>query len=164
MRNRPNVVALIAKTATLNFITGALPLDSRNILTLTLQSSTEAYLEVDFITIKIGSAAGKEAAGHVNLAILDTRKNTLWYMETHLGLKEQFTNSDGSGEFSETKCHEEEGGPYQNGICQFFEALGRHNTKSPWSMESAFPDLGFQTGHFGGIQQSDEDILCQTWT
>ena len=92
---RPKVVALIAKTGTLNFITGALPLDSRNnLLTLTLQQPTEAYLEVDFITIKIVSAAGKEAAGPIHLAILDTRKNTICYMETHLGLNEQSTNSD----------------------------------------------------------------------
>ncbi len=148
-KTKGDIVALIAKTGTLNFIQGDQTIKRGDALSIKRKGLKS---NINFVTIKLSTP------GHINLAIWDVDANQLWFFDPHSGTPTGARTRRRFDPFTECAMKDKKGGLHDrldNGICIFFEALGRLNSNKTWSMRSF---------HTVNIQASKEDELCQTWT
>ncbi len=147
-KTKGDIVALIAKTGTLNFIQGDQTIKRGEALSI----KRKRLKSINFVTIKLSTP------GHINLAIWDVDANQLWFFDPHSGTPTGVRTRRRFEPFTECAMKDENSDLHDrldNGICIFFEALGRLNSNKTWSMRSF---------HTVNIQASKEDELCQTWT
>ena len=148
-KTKGDIVALIAKTGTLNFIQGDQTIKRGDALSIKRKGLKS---NINFVTIKLSTP------GHINLAIWDVDANQLWFFDPHSGTPTGARTRRRFEPFTECATKDKKGDLHDrldNGICIFFEALGRLNSNKTWSMRSF---------HTVNIQASKEDELCQTWT